>query len=37
LLQAGKPDAQLDRFVGQDSLIKRLLREILPFGGVWIK
>ncbi|RKN82211.1 AIM24 family protein [Paenibacillus ginsengarvi] len=37
LLQAGRPDAQLEQFVGQDSLMKRLLREIVPFGGVWFK
>lgn len=37
LLQLGMPDAQLDQFVSQDSLVKRLLREIVPFGGVWFK
>lgn len=37
LLQVGRPDARLEQFVGQDSLLKRLLREIVPFGGVWFK
>jgi uncharacterized protein (AIM24 family) len=37
LLQVGRPDAQLEQFVGQDSLMKRLLREIVPFGGIWFK
>jgi len=37
LLQVGWPDASLEQFIGQDSLVKRLLREIVPFGGVWFK
>ncbi|GAA3403055.1 AIM24 family protein [Paenibacillus hodogayensis] len=37
LLQVGRPDARLEQFVEQDSLMKRLLREIVPFGGVWFK
>lgn len=37
LLQVGRPDAQLEQFVSQDSLVKRLLREIVPFGGIWFK
>lgn len=37
LLQVGRPDPQLEQFVGQDSLLKRLLREVVPFGGVWFK
>ncbi|TNJ66776.1 AIM24 family protein [Paenibacillus hemerocallicola] len=37
LLQVGRPDARLEQFVSQDSLAKRLLREIVPFGGVWFK
>ncbi|PYI52910.1 AIM24 family protein [Paenibacillus flagellatus] len=37
LLQTGRPDARLEQFVGQDGLLKRLLREIVPFGGVWFK
>jgi uncharacterized protein (AIM24 family) len=37
LLQVGRPDAQLEQFVSQDSLVKRMLREIVPFGGVWFK
>ncbi|MEF3303952.1 AIM24 family protein [Paenibacillus sp. GYB003] len=37
LLQLGRPDSRLEQFVGQDSLMKRLLREIVPFGGVWFK
>ncbi|MFC0331170.1 AIM24 family protein [Paenibacillus sepulcri] len=37
LLQVGWPDAGLEQFIGQDSLVKRLLREIVPFGGIWFK
>jgi len=37
LVQVGKPDAQLEQFVSGDGLVKRLLREIVPFGGIWFK
>lgn len=37
LLQVGRPDEQLEQFVRQDGLVKRLLREIVPFGGIWFK
>lgn len=37
LLQLGLRDERLERAVGQDGLLKRLLREIVPFGGVWFK
>lgn len=37
LIQTGKVDAQLDRQLQNDNLIKRILRELLPFGNVWIK
>lgn len=37
LLQVGRPDPALEQFVSEDSLMKRLLREIVPFGGIWFK
>ncbi|MFC3345797.1 AIM24 family protein [Paenibacillus abyssi] len=37
LIQTGSSDPQLERQMRQDSLIRRTLREVLPFGGVFIK
>lgn len=37
LLQTGKSDTQLDKQLQNDNLIKRILREVLPFGNIWIK
>ncbi|SFK94203.1 Uncharacterized conserved protein, AIM24 family [Paenibacillus sp. 1_12] len=37
LLQPCKPDKQLDEHMQSDSLIRRVLREVIPFGGIFIK
>ncbi|MBD2844293.1 AIM24 family protein [Paenibacillus sp. IB182496] len=37
LVQTGSADAQLESQVRQDGLLRRTLREVLPFGGVFIK
>ncbi|WP_282942543.1 AIM24 family protein [Paenibacillus sp. RC67] len=37
LLQPCKPDKQLDEQMQSDSLLRRVLRELIPFGGVFIK
>lgn len=37
LIQTGKTDAQLDKQLQNDHLVKRVLREMLPFGNIWIK
>ncbi|UHA74193.1 AIM24 family protein [Paenibacillus sp. 481] len=37
LLQTGKVDAQLEREMEGGGLIRRLLREVIPFGGVFIR
>lgn len=37
LIQTGSIDRQLENQLAEDSWIKRLLREILPFGSVYIK
>lgn len=37
LLQPCKPDKQLDEQMQSDSMVKRVLRELIPFGGVFIK
>ncbi|ALS25499.1 mitochondrial biogenesis protein AIM24 [Paenibacillus sp. 32O-W] len=37
LIQTGSPDKQLEDKLTDDGFIKRLLREILPFGSVYIK
>ncbi|MFD0869959.1 Protein of uncharacterised function DUF124 [Chlamydia abortus] len=37
LMQTGKPGLRLEEHLQDDGLIKRLLREIIPFGGVFIK
>lgn len=37
LIQAGRHNRQLERDVSDDSLFRRILREALPFGGVFIK
>ncbi|MFD0692787.1 AIM24 family protein [Paenibacillus sp. GCM10027628] len=37
LLQPCKPDRHLDEHMKSDSLLRRIAREILPFGGVFIK
>ncbi|RXZ84915.1 hypothetical protein EBB07_01600 [Paenibacillaceae bacterium] len=37
LIQTGAVDAQFESQMRQDGLIRRTLREVLPFGGVFIK
>ncbi|MEI7028045.1 AIM24 family protein [Paenibacillus sp. y28] len=37
LLQPCKPDSRLDEHMQNDSLLRRVLREVIPFGGIWIK
>ena len=37
LLQPSKPDRSLDEHMQSDGLVRRVLREIIPFGGVFIK
>lgn len=37
LVQMGKPDKQVEADPGSDGLVRRVLREVLPFGGVFIK
>jgi uncharacterized protein (AIM24 family) len=37
LLQPCKPDKRLDEHMQNDSFMRRLLREVIPFGGVFIK
>lgn len=37
LLQPSRPDPALDEQLQGDSLVRRVLRELLPFGGVFIK
>ncbi len=37
LLQTGKSDREMERDTAEDGIVKRILREILPFGGVIIK
>jgi len=37
LIQTGSNDNQLIEQLHHDSLIRRLLRELLPFGGIYIK
>ncbi|UUZ79819.1 AIM24 family protein [Paenibacillus sp. P26] len=37
LLQPGKPDKRLEEHMSGDGLLKRVLREVIPFGGVFIK
>jgi uncharacterized protein (AIM24 family) len=37
LIQTGSNDTQLIEQLHHDSFIKRLLRELLPFGGIYIK
>jgi uncharacterized protein (AIM24 family) len=37
LLQPCKPDKQLDEHMQSESLIRRVLREVIPFGGIFIK
>ncbi len=37
LIQTGSLDRQLEEKMKDDGWIKRLLREVLPFGGVYIK
>lgn len=37
LIQTGAADPQLERGMRQDGLIRRTLREVIPFGGVFIK
>ncbi|GAB2694735.1 AIM24 family protein [Paenibacillus thermoaerophilus] len=37
LLQAGRIDRRFEREFEQDGLLKRVLREVVPFGGVWFR
>jgi hypothetical protein len=37
LLQPSKPDRGLNEQMQQDGFIRRVLREVIPFGGVFIK
>lgn len=37
LFQAGRQNRQLEQQMNEDGLFKRMLREIIPFGGVFIK
>ncbi len=37
LIQTGSNDTQLTEQLHHDSFIKRMLRELLPFGGIYIK
>ncbi|TDF97137.1 AIM24 family protein [Paenibacillus piri] len=37
LLQPCKPDRQLDAHMESDSMMRRILREVIPFGGIFIK
>ncbi|NOV04641.1 AIM24 family protein [Paenibacillus planticolens] len=37
LLQPCKPDAKLDEHMKNDSLLRRVAREVIPFGGIFIK
>jgi uncharacterized protein (AIM24 family) len=37
LVQTGKSDSQLEQDIEGDGFIKRILREVIPFGGIIIK
>lgn len=37
LLQAAPPDPDFEEQLGGDGIVKRTLRELLPFGNIWIK
>lgn len=37
LFQAGRQNQRLERDMNDESIIKRFLREVIPFGGVFIK
>lgn len=37
LLQAAPTDSSFEEQLGGDGIIKRTLRELLPFGNIWIK
>jgi uncharacterized protein (AIM24 family) len=37
ILQPCKPDRRLNEHMQADSLLRRVLREVIPFGGVFIK
>lgn len=37
LLQTGKSDKQLEQHMDEGGIVKRFLREVIPFGGVFIK
>ncbi|UNK19731.1 AIM24 family protein [Paenibacillus sp. N3/727] len=37
LFQAGRQNQQLEREMNDEGIIKRFLREVIPFGGVFIK
>jgi uncharacterized protein (AIM24 family) len=37
LLQPCKPDKALDEHMESDSFIRRVLREVIPFGGIFIR
>jgi hypothetical protein len=36
-MQPCKPDRKLDEHMKNDSLLRRIAREVLPFGGIFIK
>ncbi|MDR6884536.1 AIM24 family protein [Bacillus sp. 3255] len=37
LLQPCKPDRKLDEHMRSDSLLRRIAKEVIPFGGIFIK
>ncbi|WP_261304118.1 AIM24 family protein [Paenibacillus andongensis] len=37
LMQPCKPDRKLDEHMKNDSLLRRIAKEVLPFGGIFIK
>lgn len=37
LLQAGRIDRQFEREFEQDGIVRRVLREVVPFGGIWFR
>ncbi|MNY75454.1 hypothetical protein D3C86_2147320 [compost metagenome] len=37
LFQAGRQNRRFEQEIREDGLLKRFLREVLPFGGVIIK
>nr|WP_227871889.1 AIM24 family protein [Paenibacillus bovis] len=37
LLQSGHDNGELEQHLNDDSLFRRILREVIPFGGIFIK